>query len=52
MEAKVSTGKYWVLFFLSLAAIIFFLVYEPWRQFFWLILPFVTTFFAKAMDIM
>ncbi len=49
MEAKRSTLKYWFYFFIWLAIIItLFIVY---RQFFWLALPGVCTYFVLAMDI-
>jgi len=49
MEQK-STAKYWVYFFIWLAILVtLFIVY---RQFFWLALPGVCTYFALAMDIM
>jgi len=50
MEQTKSTGKYWLLFFVSLAGMIAMMVYKP--EFFWLILPFVGTYFAKAMDLL
>jgi hypothetical protein len=50
METTKSTAKYWVLFFLWLVIMIALLVF--YRQFFWLALPGVCTYFAKAMNIM
>ena len=50
MEARQSTGKYWFLCFLWLGIMIALLI--VYRQFFWLALPGVCTYFAKAMDIM
>jgi hypothetical protein len=47
---KKSTGLYWILFLLSVAA--FFFVYKIGGGYCSLVLPFNTTFFAKAMDIM
>jgi hypothetical protein len=49
-EQKKSTGIYWLLFLLSSAALAF-AIYSHWP---WLtlILPFFTTSFVKAMDIM
>ena len=46
---KKNKGLYWLLFFISTAALAF-AVYSHWP---WLtlILPFVTTFFVLAMDI-
>ncbi len=52
MEAKASTGKYWIYFFIWLVIIVAMLVYSPVRQFFWLALPGLCTSFAKGMDIM
>jgi hypothetical protein len=49
MEAKQSTGKYWVLFLLWLVALVVLMV--VYREFFWLALPGVCTYFAKGMDI-
>jgi hypothetical protein len=46
---KKSKGLYWLLFFISTAALIFAIAaHWPWLT---LILPFVTTFFVLAMDI-
>src|SRR5262249_26255942 len=49
-QARKNRGIYWLLFLLSTAAMIF-AIYSHWP---WLtlILPFVTTFFVLAMDIM
>jgi hypothetical protein len=49
MEHK-STAKYWVYFFIWLAILIVLLI--VYRQFFWLALPGVCTYFALAMNIM
>ncbi len=44
-----SKGKYWLLFFLSTAALIAAIaLHWPWLT---LIIPFVTTFFVLAMDL-
>lgn len=51
MENKTSTGKYWILFLLSLVLIIFMLISPDVRPYFWLALPVVLTFFVKALDI-
>jgi hypothetical protein len=50
MEAKRSSrGLYWILFFISVAALALAIAtHWPWLT---LILPFVTTFFVLAMDI-
>jgi hypothetical protein len=46
---KKSTGLYWILFFVSVAALILAIIaHWPWLT---LIIPFVTTFFVLAMDI-
>jgi hypothetical protein len=50
METKKSTGLYWVLFFLSV--IVFFVLYAFKGELLTLSLPFICTFFAKAMNIM
>lgn len=49
MEAQQSTGKYWVLFFLWLAILITLLF--VYREFFWLALPGVVTYFSRAMKL-
>lgn len=48
--SKKSTAIYWVLFFISVAA--FFYVYKIGGGYCSMVLPFNTTFFAKAMDLM
>ncbi|MGE5521453.1 MAG: hypothetical protein ACM3VS_16125 [Candidatus Dadabacteria bacterium] len=46
---KRSTGLYWILFLLSVIALaVAIFTHWPWLT---LILPFVTTFFVLAMDI-
>jgi hypothetical protein len=45
-----STGLYWVLFFLSVLAFVLLLIFKG--QIVTLSLPFIVTFFAKALDIM
>lgn len=48
-ETSKNKGLMWILFFISTAAFLFAIVtHWPWLT---LILPFVTTFFVKAMDI-
>ncbi|HEU4575038.1 MAG TPA: hypothetical protein VFS36_08535 [Chitinophagaceae bacterium] len=49
-QQKKNRGLYWLMFFVSTAGLIF-AIYSHWS---WLtlILPFVTTSFVKAMDIM
>ncbi|MBS1948122.1 MAG: hypothetical protein JST47_10180 [Bacteroidetes bacterium] len=49
-ETKKSTGLYWILFLLSVVA--FFVLYHYIGGVCILSLPFICTFFAKAMDIM
>jgi hypothetical protein len=53
MEAKQSTTKYWVYFFIWFAIMIVMLydVNGLTRKFFWLALPGVFTYFVKAMDL-
>jgi uncharacterized membrane protein len=51
MEAK-SRVKYWLWFFVWLAIITVMLIVPDVRQFFWLALPGVCTYFALAMGIM
>jgi hypothetical protein len=46
---KKSTGLYWLLFFISTAALLF-AIFTHW-EWLTLIIPFVTTFFVLAMDI-
>jgi hypothetical protein len=50
METTKSTAKYWFLFFIWLVIMIALLIF--YRQFFWLALPGVCTYFAKGMNIM
>ncbi|MFT3901546.1 MAG: hypothetical protein QM727_00060 [Niabella sp.] len=48
-EKTTNKGLMWILFFIATAAFIFACFsHWPWLT---LILPFVTTFFVKAMDI-
>jgi len=47
---KKNTGLYWILFLISTAALIF--AIGARFEYLTLILPFVCTFFVKAMDIM
>jgi hypothetical protein len=47
---KKSTGLYWVLFFASVIA--FFLVYKVGGGYCSMVLPFVCTSFAKALDLL
>ena len=49
-QKKKYTGIYWLVFLASTAALIF-AIYTHW-EWLTLILPFVTTSFVKAMDIM
>jgi hypothetical protein len=50
MSVAKPTGKYWMLFFISSAIMILMLIFL--REYFWLALPFVTLYFAKALNIM
>jgi hypothetical protein len=47
---KKSTGLYWILFFVSVAA--FFFVYHIGGGYCSMVLPFVCTSFALAMDLL
>ncbi len=47
MESNVSTTKSWIYFIIWFAIMIVLLVY--YRQFFWLALPGVITYFAKGL---
>jgi hypothetical protein len=49
-NAKKSTGLYWILFLISVAA--FFGLYQIIGGVCILVLPFICTWFAKALDIM
>lgn len=49
MEAQQSTGKYWLYFAVSTAVMVGLMIYK--REFFWLALPFVTTYFAKGLKL-
>jgi hypothetical protein len=49
-EKKKNTGIYWLLFFISVAAL--FIAIDQKFEYLTLILPFVCTFFVKALDIM
>jgi hypothetical protein len=49
-QEKKYKGLYWLLFFASTAALVF-AIYSHW-EWLTLILPFQTTAFVKAMDIM
>jgi len=49
MEAKKSVLKYWILFFGWLGILITLLF--VYREFFWVALPGVVTYFAKGMDL-
>jgi hypothetical protein len=49
-QQKKHTGIYWILFFLSAAALV--LAIATKFEYLTLILPFFCTFFVKALDIM
>jgi len=49
-QQKKNTKMYWLLFLISTAALIWAIAY-PW-EYLTMIIPFVCTFFVKAMDIM
>jgi hypothetical protein len=48
---KKRTGLFWILFLLSVAAF-FIVLWSPIGAYCSMVLPFVTTFFAKALDLM
>lgn len=50
METTKSRGKFWVWFVLSLVALFVFVTFLP--QYFWVVLPFNFTFFAKGMNLL
>ena len=51
MEASnTSTRQDWVIFFISLAVMIGFFIYAD--EWFWLALPFVLTYFVRALRMM
>lgn len=50
METTKSAGKYWLYFLIALIVMIFMSIVAP--EFFWVALPFVFTFFAKAMNLL
>jgi hypothetical protein len=56
MESQVNTqenenkGLYWVITLVSLVACILLLLYAP--EWFWLTLPFLLTYFVKAIGMM
>ncbi|MBX7107953.1 MAG: hypothetical protein K1X61_04825 [Chitinophagales bacterium] len=43
-----SKSLYWILFFISLTAMVLLLIFLP--EWFWISLPFTITFLAGAMD--
>jgi hypothetical protein len=51
METTKSKGKYWIFFLLWFALILFMLIMPDYRQWFWLALPGVVTYFAYGMDL-
>ncbi len=50
-QAKKSTAKYWALFFFWTALMTTMLILPDARQWFWLALPGVCTYFALGMDL-
>lgn len=46
-----SRGKYWLYCFIWTAIMIAMLIFEDYRQWFWLALPGAATGFAKGMNI-
>lgn len=49
-EAKKSHATDWIIFGVSLVITVGFLIFEP--TWFWVFLPFVLTYFVKAIDYM
>jgi hypothetical protein len=47
---KISRRTYFLLFLVSVAAFVAFLMFQP--QWFWVTLPFIFTFGAAAMDVL
>jgi hypothetical protein len=47
-QQKTSTAKYWLYFGISMLVMLGFLWLLP--EWFWVVLPFVGTFWAQAMD--
>jgi len=50
MEATKPSKKYWLYFFFAILFLIFMVVFAP--KFFWIALPFVFTFFVRAMNLL
>ncbi|WP_018612179.1 hypothetical protein [Segetibacter koreensis] len=50
METTKSTGRFWLYFLIALIALVFMCIVAP--KFFWVTLPFVFTFFVKAMNLL
>jgi len=50
METTKSTGRLWLYFLVSLIVLVLFCVMAP--KFFWVVLPFNFTIFAKAMNLL
>lgn len=50
-QAKKSTTKYWAYFLFWTAAMTAMLIMPDYRQWFWLALPGVCTYFAYGMDL-
>lgn len=48
-QKKESTGKYWLLFLVSTAILIFMLIFV--NQWFWVVLPFSLTSLVKAFRV-
>lgn len=51
-QVEKNLAKYWLYFFITLIIMIAMLVGYGTRPFFWIILPFVCTNFARAMDLL
>ncbi len=49
-ETNEHRGRYWLITLVSLVAFILFLIYKP--EWFWVTLPFLTTYLTKALGMM
>ncbi len=49
-EGRENKGLYWLITLVSLVACVTLIIYKP--EWFWLTLPFLTTYFVKAIGMM
>ncbi len=49
-EERENKGMYWLITLVSLVACVLLLLYKP--EWFWVTLPFLTTYFVKAVGMM